>query len=731
MQLKIPTDTTASGLASLGETPTRFEQWSAEDVAVETLDAVVESLSLQSVDFIKIDTEGHELFVLRGAENTLKKFKPLVLAEFNAANTVQNGYLKDRIPELMLKWGYLYREVGNEDLLFYPAASVELSSLSQENTRAALALKNISRRKAEIFSSWLTVIQNCSRRLYYRDQSVSSLIQLDMLAQETDPTVIIEVGTFNGISLRTWLRASNAATIHSFDLSFGPLKESRNVLELDDERVRYYDSDVLKESFTGCWTEQDRVIFYVNAHDAPNAPIMNHILKEAIPLLPENSVVVVDDVWFCPLECTADNAQMFFGEVVSKDIDTTLSMDAWYASYHKGGFFVGFREISPLLQFINERKWELRGDGWTKVVCFVVTKQGAKDDGDPFSTASGSILYDPACLLKSRVEKKALLYLSLGVLQTARDILSPATHLSETAAAWKNDLGAMFQSLVPARPFDKRRHGLTVFTIPKPFEGHIGMIQRNAIISWTLLEPRPEIVLCGSEPGTEELAKELGLKHQPDIKYNDMGTPLLDSIFGIIQDLSETDVLMYVNADIILLGNLKAAVESLWNFDRAFLCIGERCNLDVTEAIDFTNKTWRDDILAKLAQTGHSGGIYAIDYFIFTPGLWPYIPPFAIGRFVWDNWLVGNALGQGKKVVDATRYIKCIHQNHAYAHGLSEEALRESPETKRNKVYADRSLMGKLTNTPFFLDENARIERDCVRTLRLWRGILKAKRKSI
>jgi hypothetical protein len=250
------------------------------------------------------------------------------------------------------------------------------------------------------------------------------------------------------------------------------------------------------------------------------------------------------------------------------------------------------------------------------------------------------------------------------------------------------------------------------------------MIQRNAIVSWTLLDPCPEIVLCGSEPGTEELAKELGLKHQPDIKYNDMGTPLLDSLFGMLQELSGNNVLMYVNADIILLGNLKAVMKSLLRSGRAFLCIGQRWNLDVTEAIDFTNRAWRGDLLAKLAQAGHSGGIFALDYFIFTPGLWPHIPPFAIGRFVWDSWLAGDALWQGKKVVDATRCIKCIHQNHAYAHGQSEEAFWKSIETKRNKVYADCALMGKLTNAPFFIDENARIKRGCVRTLRLWKNTL-------
>ena len=49
----------------------------------------------------------------------------------------------------------------------------------------------------------------------------------------------------------------------------------------------------------------------------------------------------------------------------------------------------------------------------------------------------------------------------------------------------------------------------TIFTIPKPFQGHIGTIQRNAIQSWTLLHPRPEIILFGSEAGTAQVAAEL------------------------------------------------------------------------------------------------------------------------------------------------------------------------------------------------------------------------------
>lgn len=43
---------------------------------------------------------------------------------------------------------------------------------------------------------------------------------------------------------------------------------------------------------------------------------------------------------------------------------------------------------------------------------------------------------------------------------------------------------------------------LTLFTIPKPFQGHIGMIQRNATQSWLQLQRACEIVLVGDEGGT-------------------------------------------------------------------------------------------------------------------------------------------------------------------------------------------------------------------------------------
>jgi hypothetical protein len=45
---------------------------------------------------------------------------------------------------------------------------------------------------------------------------------------------------------------------------------------------------------------------------------------------------------------------------------------------------------------------------------------------------------------------------------------------------------------------------LTIFAIPKPFRGHIGVIQRNAICSWLELRQACEIILLGDDEGTAE-----------------------------------------------------------------------------------------------------------------------------------------------------------------------------------------------------------------------------------
>ena len=82
-----------------------------------------------------------------------------------------------------------------------------------------------------------------------------------------------------------------------------------------------------------------------------------------------------------------------------------------------------------------------------------------------------------------------------------------------------------------------RPASITIFATPKKFDGHIGVIQRNAITSWTHIQPKPEVILFGTEPGTAELAAELGLRHVSAVKCNEWGTPLVSDLFAQAEQL--------------------------------------------------------------------------------------------------------------------------------------------------------------------------------------------------
>lgn len=228
---------------------------------------------------------------------------------------------------------------------------------------------------------------------------------------------------------------------------------------------------------------------------------------------------------------------------------------------------------------------------------------------------------------------------------------------------------------------------LTIFTVPKPFVGHIGRIQRNAIGSWAQLLPACQIVLCGDEPGTTEVAAEFGAESIPDVSRNEFGTPLLSSVFHAAEERSRCGLLCYVNADIILLSDFVTAVSRVAGAKRRFLMAGQRYDLDVTEEILFQEDHWQEALRRRVEDTGALYPLDGIDYFVFPRGTIGPLPAFAVGRPGWDNWMIYRARKLRVPVVDATASVLVVHQNHDHDHVKRATGTRwEGPEADGNRL---------------------------------------------
>ena len=210
---------------------------------------------------------------------------------------------------------------------------------------------------------------------------------------------------------------------------------------------------------------------------------------------------------------------------------------------------------------------------------------------------------------------------------------------------------------------------ITLFAIPKRFDGHIGLIQRNAINSWQKLGPTVRVILMGNESGTAEIASELDLEHVPDLQVNELGTPLLSDAFAKADELADTPFIAYVNSDIILLSDFVVVMDRFLQSQlEQFLMIGRRIDTAIDEAIDFDDPMWDINLREMVAAQGELAPVVCKDYFVFPKGQFAEIPAFAVGRGNWDNWMVANANQKGMPVVDATNVITAVHQNHDYGH---------------------------------------------------------------
>lgn len=207
---------------------------------------------------------------------------------------------------------------------------------------------------------------------------------------------------------------------------------------------------------------------------------------------------------------------------------------------------------------------------------------------------------------------------------------------------------------------------VTIFATPKAFRGHFAVIQRNAIASWTKLSPKVDVILMGDDAGTAEIAREFGLRHIGGIASFPSGAPRLDDLFNKAEDAVASGLLCYVNADIMLTDGIVRAAQRVAAFPSVMM-VGRRWNMEITEPWDFSGD-WQKRLEALVRERGVECGPQFIDYFLFSKGLGRKLLPLALGRTLWDNWLITHARHHGATLFDATKIVIAAHQNHDYSH---------------------------------------------------------------
>lgn len=111
--LKLP-ENSLLGLATMGRKPLRFDHYTLREIECIELDTFVSEHNIEKIDFIKIDTEGWEYFVLQGGKKMLHRDRSVILMEFFPMNMQQCGIYPNQILELLKELNYEYETLDGD-----------------------------------------------------------------------------------------------------------------------------------------------------------------------------------------------------------------------------------------------------------------------------------------------------------------------------------------------------------------------------------------------------------------------------------------------------------------------------------------------------------------------------------------------------------------------------------------------------------------------------------------
>jgi hypothetical protein len=141
-----------------------------------------------------------------------------------------------------------------------------------------------------------------------------------------------------------------------------------------------------------------------------------------------------------------------------------------------------------------------------------------------------------------------------------------------------------------------------------------------------------------------------------------MEKPTMPCLLQTGEALARNKVVMFTNPDILFSGvrqTLAAAVEA----HGSFVVVGGRQDVNASDLCERFHVRTHTNLL-RLAHMGTPHTKWAMDYYLFTKSSLPFasMPPFLIGNWRWDNWLLDATLRYTRvAVIDATATILALH----------------------------------------------------------------------
>ena len=183
------------------------------------------------------------------------------------------------------------------------------------------------------------------------------------------------------------------------------------------------------------------------------------------------------------------------------------------------------------------------------------------------------------------------------------------------------------------------------------------------------------------------------MRHEPAIARNEFGTPVLSEVFSRMDAVAQYPLVGFINADIILLGDFLPSVRAVAQSHEQFVVIASRFNSRIEQPLPF-EPGWESALRAQVRREHRGLPTEGSDLFVYPRGLYRSVPPFAIGRGYWDNWLMREARRLQARLVDATAALTAVHQEHTYDHvpgvsaGAGDRHVYETDEGRRNLALA-------------------------------------------